>query len=87
MTVTSCERTPPPPGAFCAEYKTGSTCKGDSGSALVTELNGVYEQQGITSYGINFKSRPKPSCGEGSYASGYTDVRYFMPWIQKNLKL
>lgn len=61
----------------CAGYKEGGrdTCQGDSGGPLSCQLaNGVWIQEGITSFG--------DGCAKPGRPGIYTKVSAYVPWIE-----
>jgi hypothetical protein len=65
---------PVPLRQICVKGEGGFSCSGDSGSPLVTNVNGKYIQVGISSFGT-----PVP-CDDNSV---YTRVSYYLPWIRQ----
>ncbi|XP_075037371.1 serine protease 27-like [Mixophyes fleayi] len=62
---------------LCAGYKQGQkdACQGDSGGPLACNVNGVWLQPGITSWGLG--------CGQQDHPGVYTTVQYYESWINK----
>ncbi|KAM5151670.1 transmembrane protease serine 9-like [Mantella aurantiaca] len=60
---------------ICAGYKEGKSdpCKGDSGGPLVCNVDGVWIQYGIISWGFG--------CGEPNQPGVYTRVQYYRSWL------
>ena len=54
------------------------SCNGDSGGPLFLRDNDVYTLRGIVSFGSR-------RCGTGS-PGVYTNVREYIPWIQRNMR-
>ncbi|CAF0982602.1 unnamed protein product [Adineta steineri] len=62
---------------FCARILTTGgkdTCQGDSGGPLVAFINGLWQLDGITSYGYG--------CALPGYPGVYTRVSFYIPWIK-----
>ena len=65
---------PVPLRQICVKGEGGFSCSGDSGSPLVTNVNGKYIQVGICSFGTPV------NCDDNSV---YTRVSYYLPWIRQ----
>jgi len=65
---------------LCAGYTQGGkdTCQGDSGGPLMANINGYYQQIGITSWGI--------SCAEPGLYGAYTRLSKYKSWISSKTK-
>lgn len=69
------------PSMMCAGGENGGVdaCTGDSGGPLFTEDGeGGFVQHGIVSWGRG--------CGLAAYPGVYTQVSYFLDWINENKK-
>uniref|UniRef100_H0UYJ5 Peptidase S1 domain-containing protein n=1 Tax=Cavia porcellus TaxID=10141 RepID=H0UYJ5_CAVPO len=66
---------------FCAGAEDGSTdsCRGDSGGPLVCDLDGLWYQIGIVSWGVG--------CGRANRPGVYTNVSHHVNWILKTVAL
>ncbi|CAN8031856.1 unnamed protein product, partial [Ixodes persulcatus] len=64
---------------FCAGTKGKDSCKGDSGSAAVQKIDGVFVQFGIVSFG--------KECGTKPGGGFYTRVTSYIDWISAKLKI
>ncbi|WAR17095.1 CORIN-like protein [Mya arenaria] len=65
--------------SMCAGYYSGvrSICRGDSGGSLVCDDGmGTWTVHGISSYVANF-------CNMTERPNIFTDVQYFLPWLQE----
>ncbi|XP_056392705.1 serine protease 27-like [Hyla sarda] len=64
---------------LCAGYKEGKkdSCMGDSGGPLVCNVDCVWVQIGISSWGFG--------CAEPNRPGVYTRVTYYLPWIQEHV--
>jgi len=65
-------------GDFCAGYADGGkdSCGGDSGGPLMCMQGDVWYQHGIVSWG-------ERECDLPDHPAVYTDVSYFLQWIQQ----
>ncbi|XP_016279614.1 testisin-like [Monodelphis domestica] len=65
---------------LCAGYLEGKkdACQGDSGGPLVCEVNKIWYQAGIISWGIG--------CGSPYFPGVYTNVSFHISWIQEVIK-
>lgn len=54
-------------------------CTGDSGGPVVTERNGLWYLEGVTSWGPSI-------CGHPGYYNGQADVRAVLQWIKDTIK-
>ncbi|XP_073502349.1 serine protease 27-like [Phyllobates terribilis] len=61
---------------FCAGYQEGKkdACQGDSGGPLVCNVNGVWLQLGITSWGMG--------CAAANHPGVYTRVQHYQSWLR-----
>ncbi|KAB7504686.1 Serine protease 29 [Armadillidium nasatum] len=60
---------------LCAGKIGKDACSGDSGGPIMKDINGVWMQIGIVSWGIG--------CGKGHYPGVYSRISTFLPWIRK----
>ncbi|KAE8578233.1 hypothetical protein XENTR_v10023410 [Xenopus tropicalis] len=62
---------------ICAGYKQGKidACQGDSGGPLVCNTSNTWLQFGIVSWGLG--------CAEPNQPGVYTNVQYYLTWIQE----
>lgn len=68
---------------YCAGYTNGtSVCRGDSGSGMFVNLNGLWKIRGLVSFGV--KGRNGASCNPRDYVI-FTDVLKYIDWIKENL--
>nr|NP_001090463.1 epidermis specific serine protease S homeolog precursor [Xenopus laevis]AAH83024.1 Prss27 protein [Xenopus laevis] len=65
----------------CAGYKEGQVdaCQGDSGGPLVFNVNNVWLQLGIVSWGFG--------CAEPDRPGVYTKVQFYQDWLKTNVPL
>ncbi|XP_029732912.1 phenoloxidase-activating factor 2 [Aedes albopictus] len=64
---------------ICAGGEAGvDTCKGDGGSPLACERNGVFVQGGIVAWGIG--------CGGENVPAAYVSVSKFVDWIKEKMQ-
>lgn len=65
------------PNQLCAGYAEGGrdSCVGDSGGPLIVTFEGVVQQVGVVSFGYG--------CALPNYYGIYTDVPYFIGWINQ----
>ncbi|XP_044533692.1 tryptase beta-2-like [Gracilinanus agilis] len=65
---------------LCAGYLEGKkdACQGDSGGPLVCEVNKIWHQAGIVSWG--------KGCGNPFFPGVYTNVSFHISWIQEVIK-
>jgi len=65
------------PNQLCAGFKAGGkdSCVGDSGGPLIATIDGVVQQVGVVSFGFG--------CALPNYYGIYTDVPYFIGWINQ----
>ncbi|XP_075399005.1 serine protease 38 [Tenrec ecaudatus] len=57
---------------------TKTVCEGDSGGPLVCEINQVWQQVGITSWGRG--------CSHPMFPGVFANVSYFFPWIESEIR-
>ncbi|OQR67816.1 plasma kallikrein-like [Tropilaelaps mercedesae] len=69
------------PTMLCAGYEEGrkDSCQGDSGGpAVANSTDGCAEQTGVVSWGMGCARKGKPGV--------YTEVAYYIDWIEKQMK-
>ncbi|KAB7496679.1 Tryptase beta-2 [Armadillidium nasatum] len=69
------------PSMICMDAQNGDSCNGDSGGPSVIEhpqSSGFYTQVGIVSFGSG-------SCTEKKLPGVYTNVAYYLDWINKEM--
>lgn len=64
--------------SYCARSFPDTICRGDAGGPLLQEIDGVWTQVAIISWG----SHP---CGGENGVSGHTGIPYYRNWITKTI--